>query len=102
MRSMKAPKRKAVADIAVTGKWRPLRPGHGAQAPADGMMLYNRRPMRSCAAALAALMILFILWDAFQTIVLARRVSRRFRLTRLFYRSFWAPWRAAAARDPAG
>ena len=65
-------------------------------------MLYNRRPMRSCAAALAALMILFILWDAFQTIVLARRVSRRFRLTRLFYRSFWAPWRAAAARIPPG
>src|SRR5690349_21259887 len=67
-----------------------------------GLMLYNPWPMRSCAAALAALMILVILWDAFQTIVLARRVSRRFRLTRVFYRSLWAPWRAVAVRIPPG
>jgi len=37
-----------------------------------------------------------VLWDAFETIILPRRVSRRFRLTRLFYRSTWSPWRATA------
>lgn len=35
-------------------------------------------------------LILIILWDAFETIILPRRVTRRFRLTSLFYRSMWA------------
>jgi len=33
-----------------------------------------------------------ILWEAFETIVLPRRVTRRFRLTRLYYRSTWSAW----------
>src|SRR5207237_1320914 len=37
-----------------------------------------------------------VLWDAFETIILPRRVSGRIRLTRLFYRATWIPWRAAA------
>jgi hypothetical protein len=37
-----------------------------------------------------------VLWDAFETIILPRRVSGRIRLTRVFYRSTWAPWRATA------
>jgi len=37
-----------------------------------------------------------VLWDVFETIVLPRRVTRRFRLTRLFYRSLWAPWSSIA------
>lgn len=32
------------------------------------------------------------LWDVFETIVLPRRVTRRVRLTRLFYRVTWKPW----------
>src|SRR5262249_25626507 len=44
------------------------------------------------------LLILVILWDAFETIILSRRVSRKFRLTRLFYRTAWAPWSAIARR----
>src|SRR6185436_2901427 len=44
-----------------------------------------------------ALMITGILWDVFETIVLPRRVTRRIRPTRLFYRFTWAPWRAVAA-----
>lgn len=32
------------------------------------------------------------LWDVFETIVLPRRVTRRVRLTRLFYRITWRPW----------
>src|SRR5215813_10017784 len=31
-----------------------------------------------------------VLWDAFESIILPRRVTRRFRLTRLFYRVTWA------------
>ena len=58
--------------------------------------------MRPSVAVLAALLILFILSDAFQTIVLSRRVSRRFRLTRAFYKLLWTPWRAAARRLPEG
>ena len=58
--------------------------------------------MHPWAVALAVLLILVILWDAFETIILSRRVSRKFRLTRAFYRLFWTPWRAAARRVPEG
>jgi len=48
-------------------------------------------------------MLLFVvLWDAFETIVLPRRVTRRVRLTRLFYRSTWLPWLAVARLIPSG
>jgi len=40
--------------------------------------------------------VLVVLWDAFETIVLPRRVARRLRLTRFFYRSTWRPWSALA------
>jgi ion channel len=45
-------------------------------------------------------LLLAVLWDAFETVILPRRVSRRFRLARLFYRATWAPWRAAARIFP--
>ena len=47
-----------------------------------------------------AILLAVVLWDAFETIILPRRVSRRFRITRLFYRSTWSPWRATAQRLP--
>jgi ion channel len=34
-------------------------------------------------------LVLIILWDAFETIILPRRVTRRLRLTSIFYRSIW-------------
>jgi hypothetical protein len=37
----------------------------------------------------AGLLIAVVLWDGFETIVLPRRVRRRLRLARLFYRSTW-------------
>jgi hypothetical protein len=40
------------------------------------------------------LLILIVLWEGFETIVLPRRVTRRFRLTRFFYRHTWLPWSA--------
>ncbi len=42
---------------------------------------------------LGAALILIILGDAFETIVLPRRVMRRMSLARLFYRSTWLFWR---------
>lgn len=43
-------------------------------------------------------LIFVILWDVFETIVLPRRVTRRIRLTRMFYRSTWIPWSFVARR----
>jgi hypothetical protein len=48
------------------------------------------------AAGLA--LIAWILVDAFEAIVLPRRVTRRFRPTRLFYAGTWRPWSALARR----
>jgi hypothetical protein len=44
------------------------------------------------AAIFGAGLVLWVLWEGFETIVLPRRVTRRFRLTRLFYRRTWIPW----------
>jgi hypothetical protein len=58
--------------------------------------------MHIAATVLAVLLILIILWDAFETIILSRRVSRKFRITRAFYRVLWTPWRAVARLVPEG
>lgn len=50
--------------------------------------------MRLLAAIPGLAIILIILWDAFETIILPRRVTRRFRLTSVFYRTIWTPWSA--------
>jgi hypothetical protein len=49
--------------------------------------------MHVLAATAGFALILIILGDAFETIVLPRRVMRKFRFTRLFYRHTWIPWR---------
>ncbi len=48
--------------------------------------------MAIVAGILGAGLVLWVLWEGFETIVLPRRVTRRFRLTRLFYRRTWLPW----------
>ncbi len=40
--------------------------------------------------------ILIILWDAFETILVPRRIGRRVRLTRYFYLITWRIWRTCA------
>jgi len=47
---------------------------------------------------LGIVLILIVLWDVFETIILPRRVTRRIRLTRIFYRTSWKPWSAIARR----
>lgn len=39
-----------------------------------------------------------VLLDAFETVVLPRRVTRHFKLTAWFYRRTWIPWKKIAAR----
>ena len=48
--------------------------------------------MRSLTMALGIACLFAVLFDAFQTIILPRRASGRFRLTALFYIATWRPW----------
>lgn len=50
------------------------------------------------AAVAGLLLVVAILWEAFEAIVLPRRVRRRLRFTVLFYRGSWFPWRAIARK----
>lgn len=58
--------------------------------------------MTALPAVAGALVVVTVLWDAFETTVLPRRVTRTFRLTRFFYRSTWIPSSALARRLPPG
>src|ERR1700689_2891605 len=60
--------------------------------------------MRILPVIAGFLIISGILLEAFETIVLPRRVTRRFRLTRLYYRVLWIPWRRLAhgVKSPKG
>ena len=52
------------------------------------------------AAVLSIVVIAVVLWDAFEVIVLPRRVTRRVRLTSALYRMTWAPVAGVARRFP--
>jgi hypothetical protein len=52
------------------------------------------------ALALGTLLILVILWDAFETIVLPRSIVRKLRLTWFYYRATWASYSAVARITP--
>jgi hypothetical protein len=58
------------------------------------------------SAIVAVIFGLFIIWvvllDAFETVVLPRRVTRHFKLTAWFYRRTWIPWTKIARRIPEG
>src|SRR5579862_5191288 len=56
--------------------------------------------MHILSAIAGILSILAILLDAFETVVLPRRVRRSFRITSWFYRRTWIPWRNLAQRIP--
>jgi len=51
--------------------------------------------MSILAVIMGVALILIVLWDAFETVVFPRRVTRRIRLVRLFYRTTWRLWRSA-------
>jgi Ion channel. len=48
-----------------------------------------------------AAILIIVVWDAFEVIILPRRVTRRFRLSRLFYKSLWTLWKFFARLVPA-
>src|SRR6202167_6548136 len=48
------------------------------------------------AANFGVVIICVVLLDAFETVVLPRRVTRHFKLTAWFYRRTWIPWRKIA------
>jgi hypothetical protein len=48
--------------------------------------------MHVLAIVAAAVIIFAVLLDAFETVVLPRRVQRQFRITSWFYRNTWRPW----------
>ena len=47
-----------------------------------------------------AAILLIVVWDAFEVIILPRRVTRRFRLSRFFYKNFWRIWKFVAQLLP--
>jgi hypothetical protein len=47
-------------------------------------------------AAASVLLMMLVLFDAFETIVLPRRVTRHFRFARVYFVNSWAPWAAIA------
>src|SRR5438128_1858134 len=54
--------------------------------------------MRIFAVIAGIAIVAGILLDAFETIVLPRRITRTFRLTSWFYRNTWVPWARGARR----
>lgn len=48
--------------------------------------------MRIFAGILGLVLLIVTLWDAFETIILPRRVTRPYRLVRLYYRVAWGTW----------
>jgi voltage-gated potassium channel Kch len=52
--------------------------------------------MKTIAAILGLIIILFILVEVFEALVLPRRVLRPYRFTRLYYQSIWRAWSAAS------
>ncbi|HEX3447524.1 MAG TPA: potassium channel family protein [Isosphaeraceae bacterium] len=52
--------------------------------------------MSAVAAVASVLLIYLVLLEAFETMILPRRVTRHFRFTRLFYLFSWSPWSAVA------
>jgi len=50
--------------------------------------------MHGIGFAAGVALIVWVLWDAFETILLPRRVPARLRLSRFFLRWLWTPWSA--------
>jgi len=55
-----------------------------------------------CVGVAALALLGIVLQDAFEVMLLPRRVHRRIRLTRLYFKAMWFAWSAWAAQLPAG
>jgi hypothetical protein len=54
--------------------------------------------MSAVVATVSLALILLVLWDAFEVVLLPRRVTRHIRFARLYYIYAWTPWAAVARR----
>jgi|tagenome__1003787_1003787.scaffolds.fasta_scaffold20990091_9 hypothetical protein len=60
--------------------------------------MFVNSPGSVVAAVFGIAILLLVLLDAFETMVLPRRVLRNFKLTAYFYRRTWIPWRWLASK----
>src|SRR4029453_13311788 len=58
--------------------------------------------MRWIGVVVAAALIFIVFVDAFEAVVLPRRIKHNYRLARLFYQSAWVVWRAVSQLLPRG
>jgi ion channel len=58
--------------------------------------------MKILAAIVGVILIFVVIQDSFESIVLPRRVSRRFRLSRIFYTSTWMLWSSIGRKMHSG
>jgi hypothetical protein len=58
--------------------------------------------MSPLITAAGLVLVALILFDAFEAMLLPRRISNQFRFARLFYTYSWLPWSAVARRLPPG
>jgi len=58
--------------------------------------------MHALVALVGGVLIAVIMWDAFEALVLPRRVTRRLRPTRFFYRTTWRLWSGIGRLMPPG
>src|SRR5216110_1200611 len=58
--------------------------------------------MRILVTIVGVIFIIGILQDSFETVILPRRVSRRFRLSRMFYTSTWMLWSSIGRKMHSG
>jgi Ion channel. len=54
--------------------------------------------MQLAVALVGIILVAIVLRDAFETIILPRRVSARLRVSKIFYQLTWKPWKAAGRR----
>jgi hypothetical protein len=54
------------------------------------------------AIPIGVLFVLLALWDSFEVMVLPRRITRRWRIARMYYRTTWRLWRRICQQLPAG
>src|SRR5690242_7901617 len=67
----------------------------------NALIIGHSNPMSQFLIAILGLaMLAVVLLDAFETIILPRQVTRRWRLTRLFYLATWRPFASIACRLP--
>jgi len=58
--------------------------------------------MRAVAVVAGLVIVFGILWDAFETVVLPRRITRRLRFVRIFFAPLWTAYAAVMRRLPPG